>query len=116
MKNLKGVSRVRFYDYTEYVPEKSNNGGCYGFWTEYNRLPDGNWEVSYGTTAEFEFCPVCGSFDNHFEESGYSCGEFEVISEEKLLTLINEFVETDDEFIEFKSESDDEFDESVEFE
>ena len=57
--NLKGIQRVRFCDYTEYQSEKSNNGGCYGFWTDYNRLENGEWEVSYGTTADFAYCPVC---------------------------------------------------------
>lgn len=82
--------------------------GCYGFWTDYTRLEDGNWEVSYGTTADLPYCPVCGSFNDHYEgddccyESGYSCGDCEVVTEEKLLELINEFKETEDEYIEFK--------------
>ncbi len=44
------------------------------------------WEVSYGTTAEFDFCPVCGSFDDHRLEDGtYECGEFQTVSEEELI-------------------------------
>ena len=30
--NLDGINMVRFCDY----------GGCYGFWTDYNRLENGN--------------------------------------------------------------------------
>ena len=92
-KNLNGIKRVRFCDYTSYEAEKSSNGGCYGFWKDYNRLDDGNWEVSYGTTADFEYCPVCGSFNEHYEgddccyDSGYSCGDFETVTEEELLKL-----------------------------
>ena len=107
--NLDGINRVRFYDYTEYESEKSNNGGCYGFWTNYNRLENGLFEVSYGTTADFEYCPVCGSFNDHYAsedddiyESGYTCGEFETITETELLELINNFENTDDKYIEYK--------------
>lgn len=108
INNLNNIKKVRFCDYSEYDSEKCNNGGCYGFWTDYNRLENGNWKVSYGTTADFEYCPVCGSFNNHYEgddyyyESGYSCGEFKQVAEEELLKLINEFEETDDKYIEYK--------------
>ena len=104
MMDLKNITKVRFNDYTEYDSEKCNNGGCYGFWTDYTRLESGNWEVSYGTTADFEFCPVCGSFGSHedFEtESGYSCGDFEVISEKELLNRIDKFEETEEKYIDF---------------
>ena len=107
-EELKNINKVRFCDYTQYKSEKSSNGGCYGFWTDYTRLEDGNWEISYGTTADLPYCPVCGSFNDHYEgddccyESGYSCGNCEVVTEEKLLELINEFKETEDEYIEFK--------------
>ena len=66
-------------------------------------IPVWKTEVSYGTTAEFDFCPVCGSFDDHRLEDGtYECGEFQTVSEEELIEEINKFVETDDEFIEYK--------------
>lgn len=32
----------------------------------------------------------------------YECGEFQTVSEEELIEEINKFVETDDEFIEYK--------------
>ena len=97
--NLDGIKRVRFDDFSEYKSGKSNNGGCYGFWTDYNRLENGNWEVSYGTTADFDFCPVCGDFHSYNEES---CGDCEQIAEAELLKLINDFEETEDEYIEYK--------------
>lgn len=55
IENLKNVKRVRFNDYSEYEPGKSSNGGHYGFWTDYTITENGEWEVSYGTTADFEF-------------------------------------------------------------
>lgn len=108
IENLKNVKRVRFNDYSEYEPGKSSNGGHYGFWADYTITENGEWEVSYGTTADFEFCPVCGIFGNHEEwdeeaqEYFYSCGSFSRITEEKLLELINEFHETDGHWIEYK--------------
>lgn len=102
--NLNGINKVRFNDYSDYNPEKCNNGGCYGFWTDYNRTDNG-WMVSYGTTVDFEYCPVCGSFDNHYvgdEDEEYSCGECEIISDEELLKRIEGFDETEECYIEIK--------------
>lgn len=42
--NLDRVNRVWFCDYSNYDSEKCNNGGLYGFWTDYNRLENGKWE------------------------------------------------------------------------
>ena len=104
---LKEVKKVRFNDYSEYDSEYGNNGGKYGYWTEYRKLHNGLIEISYGTTADFDFCPVCGCFNNHYDydscyESGYSCGDYETVSESELLKLINDFEteETEECFIE----------------
>lgn len=99
MKDLKNLKRVKFNDYSEYESDKSNNGGCYGFWTNYDKLEDGRWQISYGTTADFEFCSCCGGF-------GSSCGceEHQTVTDEELLKLINGFTETEDEYLEFKTE------------
>lgn len=102
--NLDGISRVRFNDYSEYNSDKCNNGGCYGFWTDYDRTESG-WLVSYGTTADFDYCPVCGSFNNHYvgdDDEEYSCGEYEIIPEEELLNKIENFEKTDKCYIDLK--------------
>lgn len=103
-ENLNGIKRVRFCNYSEYDSERCNDGGCYGFWTDYDRLENGKWEVSYGTTAGFDFCPVCGSFNDHYDydEEEYSCGDFETVTETELLEIINNFTENEDEYIEYK--------------
>lgn len=36
------------------------------------------------------------------ENGSYECGDFQTVSEEELIKKINKFVETDDEFIEYK--------------
>lgn len=98
--SLKGIQRVRFNNFTEYEFGKS---GAYGFWTDYTRLENGMWEISYGTTADLDFCPVCGVFGNHQLEDGtYECGDFQLIGEKELIEKINKFVETNDEFFDYK--------------
>lgn len=105
--NLKGINKVIFNDYSNFDSRTCNNGGNYGFWTTYTRLDNGMWEAYHETTADFTFCPVCGSFDNHYGsdayESGYECGEFETVTETELLKLIADFKEEGDEYyIEYK--------------
>lgn len=39
--NLNGVKRVIFNDYSDYQSATCHTGGNYGFWTNYNRLPNG---------------------------------------------------------------------------
>ena len=97
--NLDNIKRVRFCDYTEYDSNLCNNGGCYGFWTDYNRLENGKWEVSYGTTADFEYCPVSPDFHSSTADR---CGDCATVTDTELLKLIEDFVETDDEYIEYK--------------
>lgn len=98
--SLKGIQRVRFNNFTEYEFGKS---GAYGFWTDYTRLENGMWKISYGTTADLDFCPVCGVFGNHQLEDGtYECGDFQLIGEKELIEKINKFVETNDEFFDYK--------------
>lgn len=84
--SLKGIQRVRFNDFMEYESGKSSNGGAYGFWTDYTRLENGMWKISYGTTADLDFCPVCGVFGDHKLEDGtYECGDFQLIGEKELI-------------------------------
>jgi hypothetical protein len=103
-EEMKNIKRVRFNDYSNYDPEKCNDGGSYGFWTDYSCLENGNWEISYGTTADMEFCPCCGSFGDHYDygEEEYSCGDFETVTTDELLEKVNSFEEKEGEYIEFK--------------
>lgn len=89
MISLDGVNKVRVNDFSEYEEGKSNDGGCYGFWTDYVHQSNGKWEVSYGTTADMEFCPCCGRFEDHWDGEDYSCGEYEQISTKELLETLN---------------------------
>ena len=84
------AKRIRFNYYSKYDTETGINGRDYGFRTEYTKLPDGKWEVSYVTTSEVYYCPCCGSPENHFdyEKEEYSCGYFSVITNEELEKIV----------------------------
>ena len=62
MKMMK-MKKVTVYDYSMYNSETCRTGGNYGFWGTYHNLGNGKWEVEYGTTADFDYCPHCGSFN-----------------------------------------------------
>ena len=52
--------------------------------------------------AVIDTVPVGESDDDSYYESGYSCGDFETVTESELLKLINDFEETDGCYIEYK--------------
>lgn len=54
---IKEYKKITINDYRNYEPEKCSDGGAYGFWTEYLDKGGDIWEISYGTTADMEFCP-----------------------------------------------------------
>lgn len=82
MERIKEYKKITIKDYSSYEPEKCSDGGAYGFWTEYLYKGGDIWEISYGTTADMEFCPCCGSFNSHYdyENEEYSCGDFDTIN------------------------------------
>ena len=109
LESLKNVKKVFLNDYSDYDSEHCNNGGGYGFWEQYTREPDGTYLQTFGTTADFDFCECCGTFGNHSAtidydpyDSGYTCGDFQYLSERELLKLINNYPETEGFFVEIK--------------
>lgn len=76
---LKGnrLAVLRFSeDYSNYESGRCNNGGNYGFWINLEKCDeDGLFHVVHHTTADFDYCGACGSFQGHDEEA---CG-FEVV-------------------------------------
>ena len=60
-KNYKKAKAIIFSDYSEYEEGKSNNGGCYGYTTVFEKVPNKDiWYKKEYTTGEF--CPYCRSF------------------------------------------------------
>lgn len=45
------------------TPGKHRNGGSYDTWTTFARAA-GSYEVRYRTSADFEYCSVCGVFQS----------------------------------------------------
>lgn len=98
--DLRGIRKVVFNDYSEYETGKSNNGGCYAFWTSYIRESDGNFIRKFGTSAsdDFSFCPICGCF------SSCNCDideDYLKVSEKELINEILKFREDENNFIEY---------------
>lgn len=110
--NLTKLNKVKFNDFTEYVEGKSTNGGCYGYTTTYERVDENTFVKWFSSTTGC--CPCCGTpWASHEEDNGtYSCGEFKKVNTEELVKLINEFVnefeETDDKYISFEEEKEEE--------
>lgn len=77
------IKSARISDYTRYDSRRCNNGGAYGFWTNYNYVGEGNYEITYGTTADFEFCEYCNSFGCHCDKVPAIATENEVWEEIK---------------------------------
>lgn len=53
---------VKIVDRTQFEADTCNNGGSYSFTTTYRQIGDGKFEVLYSTSADFDYCPLCGSF------------------------------------------------------
>ena len=68
---------ARINDYTSFRAGQSSNGGCYGFWTDYTYIGNG-YEVTHGTTADFEYCQYCGSFGS------CNCDEPSIVDEKEV--------------------------------
>lgn len=92
-------TEVEFQDWSQYEEGKSSNGGCYMFSEHYYYSEQSDlWHKEYETSADFEYCPVCGRFENHMkyneDESfaGYSCGRYTVISAVKLINIVIQFM------------------------
>ena len=56
-------------DYTNYEPNRSRNGGAYGYEERAHITADGKIiDGEYWTTSEFPYCQYCGSFQQRLNE------------------------------------------------
>lgn len=64
------------------------------YWTEYNRLDEEHFSVSYKTSYKRRIhCPVCGMNEKHKSDdavydSGYICGEYDIVTESEILKIV----------------------------
>ena len=98
--NLENAVKVRITDNCDYATIDDNQL----FWTDYTLQDDGSWIVSYGTSVNMDYCPVCRTFVDHKEKpedctpfwSGYVCGDYQRISEAELVEAIHQaYIEGD---------------------
>jgi hypothetical protein len=65
-----------------------NNGGEYGFTRRLVPVDNGVWEVEHRTSAEFNYCPVYGQFQecrDCLEREGGECGaEYSTMTDDEL--------------------------------
>jgi hypothetical protein len=54
--------RVTITDYTHFEADKCVNGGSYSFTTAYRQIAANKFAVLHSTSAEYPYCPFCGSF------------------------------------------------------
>ncbi len=78
------IKEATISDDTQYDPNRCNNGGAYGFAVRYCYVGPDAYHAFHMTTAEFEFCSYCGSFN-----SG-CCSAPEEITEKELWNRIQE--------------------------
>lgn len=98
-------NKIIEHDLSDYVQEKSSNGGQYLYETEYRKVENG-FEIHHFSSAEFKFCECCGCFGN------CSCdGQFKIISFDEMSELIEEFQEDENHFLEFQENENEEDDE-----
>ena len=94
------ISEVILQDWSQYVEDKSSNGGSYYFGTHYYYEQEENmWLKQYETSADMEFCPVCGMFGDHEEYAeetgefiGYTCREPEYYRSCAMIRIIVKFM------------------------
>ena len=54
--------RVIITDYTHYASDTCVNGGNYSFTATYQQIATNKFAVLHSTSAEYPYCPFCGSF------------------------------------------------------
>ena len=54
--------KVIIADYKDFVEGMSNDGGGYIYYTHYVKLDKDLWQVRHSTSADFDYCPCCGTF------------------------------------------------------
>lgn len=99
MLNIKKINTYKSVVYNDYRQYDSNNchtGGAYAFFTTFKNIGGGKWVVSYDTTAEFPFCPVCGIFGEH------DCSDYDIVTTEELQKEISAKPDTDDEYLTYE--------------
>jgi hypothetical protein len=89
---------IKVRDERGYKPETSHDGGDYRFTTVYTQKGDNQWEVLHFTTADFNYCALCGSF---YQGEFCPCGmtEPDLITTEQLNNALREIAGEPDVYV-----------------
>lgn len=78
---MKKFKNVIITDLSEYDGDRCNNGGCYSFTDEFCYNENLNtYQKFYSTSADFEYCYICGGFQSCSQCGMYDREEGECIS------------------------------------
>ena len=83
------INCIDYEDCSQYESDRCNNGGCYWFKTNYNKISPNEWEVHYHSSAEddFDYCNYCGNFGHQGNDC--SCYDnYKVITTQELVDII----------------------------
>ena len=59
------MEKVTITDLTNFNPQLSQDGGQYSFTTYFEKTENNKYKVTYGTSAQFDYCIFCGTFSNN---------------------------------------------------
>ena len=59
---LRNANKVVIYDNREAIAGKLFTGGAYQYVQTYIRNLHDLWNVTYSTSSEIDYCPLCGTF------------------------------------------------------
>ena len=54
--------KISIIDNSNYAADKCVNGGNYSFTVTYQQIANNKFAVLHSTSAEYPYCPFCGSF------------------------------------------------------
>ena len=93
------IDYIKIVDDSRYVSGKSHNGGGYRFTETYRRNDDGTYSVTYGTSADFAYCPFCGNFIQGECPCGYE--EPRKVSADEVLETVLDSLNREDMWLEW---------------
>ena len=79
-------------DYTSYEEGKSRNGGGYAFFEEFEICDGKPVNGRHWTTAEFDYCQNCGTFERDMREHEERFGCTEYLPSDEAIKAVNMIV------------------------
>lgn len=100
IKNDNKFNKVVVSDFREYNAERCNDGGGYAYYIHFDKISDEKFTTSYYTSADFDYCPYCGSFISNYDHHVYNCDE-EIVTRDELINIIDSYANKEKVCIDF---------------